>query len=113
MKRLALFLLLLFLLPCAALSEVILFEDENGKIIMNDDGEIGFLPPDGSFVPSPTPPSAPTALPSDEIEPLLQADPPETPVPTAAPEPFAYSRKLEYGDSGPLVEKLQIGRAHV
>ena len=43
------------LLPCAALGEVILFEDENGKVIMNDDGEIGFLPPDGSFVPSPAP----------------------------------------------------------
>ena len=49
MKRLALFLLLLLLLPCPAPGEVILFEDENGKVIMNDDGEIGFVPPDGTY----------------------------------------------------------------
>ena len=54
MKRLALFLLLLLLLPCPAPGEVILFEDENGKVIMNDDGEIGFVPPDGTHA-SPTP----------------------------------------------------------
>ena len=46
MKRLfPLLALLMLLLPHAALAEKILWEDENGRIILEDDGEIGFLPP--------------------------------------------------------------------
>ena len=112
MKRLALFLLLLLLLPCLALGEVILFEDENGKVIMNDNGEIDFVPPDGADVPSPSPTPSPDAPSSDEIARLMETYHPETPVPeTSVPEtttePFVYTRKLEYGDSGALVEQLQ------
>ena len=47
MKRFFTLLLLLALLaPSFALAEKILWEDENGKVIMDDDGEIEFLPPD-------------------------------------------------------------------
>ena len=117
MKRLALFLLLLLLLPCPAPGEVILFEDENGKVIMKDDGEIGFVPPDGAYVSSPSPSPSPDALRSDEIArlietyhletPIPETSVPETSVPETTAEPFVYTRKLEYGDSGALVEKLQ------
>ena len=120
MKRLALFLLLLLLLPCPAPGEVILFEDENGKVIMNDDGEIGFVPPDGTYA-SPTPaqetprpaqtpssiPSTPSPMPDAAAYAPVTPLPTITPVPAAASEPFVYTRKLEYGDSGELVEKLQ------
>ena len=114
MKRLALFLLLLLLLPCLAAGEVILFEDENGKVIMNDDGEIGFVPPDGTYA-SPAP-ERETPRPSQTVSPIPSAPPPTsaasayapvTPLPAAASEPFVYTRKLEYGDSGALVEQLQ------
>ena len=44
MKRLFCLFLLLALLPLSALGEIILFEDENGKVIISDDGEVGFLP---------------------------------------------------------------------
>ncbi len=93
---------LLALSPCAALGEIILFEDENGKVILEDDGEITFLPPVGSvdiaeedsayalveetFTPRPT--LAPTPAPVSV--PLL---PPETP--------------LQYGDSGDAVLAAQ------
>ena len=52
MKRLVcLFLFFILLLPLYAQAEIILFEDENGKVIMGDDGEIDFLPPDSTFLP--------------------------------------------------------------
>ncbi|MBP3524732.1 MAG: peptidoglycan-binding protein [Clostridia bacterium] len=114
MKRLALFLLLLLLLPCLAAGEVILFEDENGKVIMNDDGEIGFVPPDGTYA-SPAP-ERETPRPSQTASPIpstpsptsaASAYAPVTPLPADASEPFVYTRKLEYGDSGALVEQLQ------
>lgn len=114
MKRLALFLLFLFLLPCPALGEVILFEDENGKVILGDDGQIGFLPPDGSFVPTPDPGAQATPVPETHAsetsvpETSVPETPvPETPVPETTAEPFVYTRKLQYGDNGALVEKLQ------
>ena len=103
MKRLALFLLLLLLLPCPALGEVILFEDENGKVIMNDDGGIDFVPPDGAYA-SPTPQQE---TPRPAQTPTAAAYAPVTPVPSLTPEPFVYTKKLEYGDNGALVEKLQ------
>ena len=54
MKRLFCLFVLLALLPLCAQAEIILFEDENGRVIMNDDGGIDFLPPDGSYVPAQT-----------------------------------------------------------
>ena len=47
MKRLSSLLLAIVLaLPCSACAETILFEDENCKVILEDDGAISFLPPD-------------------------------------------------------------------
>ena len=113
MKRLALFLLLLLLLPCAAPGEVILFEDENGKVIMNDDGEIGFVPQAGADVP----PAETDTRSAEETGRPIQAYPSQTPalqtpvpqasVPSPADESFVFTQKLEYGDSGALVEQLQ------
>ncbi|MGN0775783.1 MAG: L,D-transpeptidase family protein, partial [Candidatus Ventricola sp.] len=105
MKRLALFLLLLLLLPCAALSEVILFEDENGKVIMNDDGGIDFLPSDGAD-PSQTAQVTyeTTPRPAQTVSPAPSA---ADDAPAAASGSFVYTQKLEYGDSGALVEQLQ------
>ena len=112
MRRLIALLLLLALLPLSAYAEIILFEDENGKVIMGDDGEIGFLPPDESAVPEDdliveeTLPPAPLPTP-DPTERLINTYGLDTPLPTAAPEPFSYSRNLQYGDTGALVEQLQ------
>ena len=114
MKRLFyLFALLILLFPLFAQAEIILFEDENGKVIMNDDGAIDFLPPDGSYVspsPSPTPPLTQREAIAEKyslMTPLPTAIP--TPIPTfsVTPESFTYTRKLEYGSNGTLVEKLQ------
>lgn len=109
MKRLSFLLILLLFLPCMAQAETILFEDENGKVILHEDGAIDFLPPDGSFVPTPSPSPAPdlSALTPEEIQRLVETYHLDTPMPAASSEPFSYSRKLQYGSNGPLVEKLQ------
>ena len=97
MKRI-LPLLLLYALclsaPCRA--ERILFEDENGKVILEDDGSVGFLPPDASAQPPQT--FAPTAAPQPTLQP--------TATPAAAP-PDAPGRTLQYGDSGDHVLAAQ------
>lgn len=94
MKQLAVLLLLALLtLPCHAAAEKILFEDENGKVILEDDGEITFLSSqedmqadensytivEETFTPRPSAPPAASPAPA----PL---DPPDTP--------------LQYGDKG-------------
>ena len=109
-KRFFLLLALLVLLPLCAQAEIILFEDENGKVIMGDDGEIEFLPPDGSFTATPTPDAFAKMAEKYALHtPLPTAVP--SPVPTSVPAvtlaPFTYSRKLEYGSNGDLVKKLQ------
>jgi len=112
MKRLLLLLVLLaMLLPLCAQAEIILFEDENGKVIMGDDGEIEFLPPDETAAPASAGTPAPTPIPEQQEERLIQTDQLHTPLPTPSPtvylEPFTYTRKLEYGSSGDLVRRLQ------
>ena len=112
MKRLVSFLLLLMLLPCAALSEIILFEDENGKVIMNDDGEVGFLPAENPPVlnallqeASPTPEiifiatPEPSPAPDTQIQ-IIEKYDLHTPVP-------AIKSALQYGDSGEEVLAAQ------
>ncbi len=126
MKRIfLLFLLLALLAPSLSFAEKILWEDENGKVIMDDDGEIEFLPPDPGAIAeeaepeggwvieetyTPVPAAAPTPMLSEEeIQALIAKYSLDEPLPSPTPyaEPFAYSRKLQYGDNGALVEKLQ------
>lgn len=105
-KRLFCLFALLALLPLCTRAEIILFEDENGKVVMGDDGEIDFLPPDPTFVPAAAPESTPSAYSTQETR-LIETYQLNTPQPTPTLEPFSYSRKLEYGVSGNLVKKLQ------
>ena len=111
-KRLFCLFALLALLPLCAQAEIILFEDENGKVIMGDDGEIDFLPPDGTFVPEEEPSSAaaiveetytpqPIGTPSPQArEAMREKYGLETPIPQ--PE-----GTLQYGDSGEYVLAAQ------
>ena len=110
-KRLFCLLALLALLPLCAQAEIILFEDENGKVIMGDDGEIDFLPPDGTFVSN-----APAAV-SEVIEATFTPAPANTPTPEkkeaiaekynlSTPIP-AITQALQYGDSGDSVLAAQ------
>ena len=100
MKRvIALLACLLAFAACAA-AETILWEDDNGTVIIGDGGEVRFIDPDGGV----------TDLFTIEETPLPDAA--ETPVPapyeTAAPvEGFAFRRILRYGDSGDSVRALQ------
>ena len=94
MKHFFFLFLLLALLPLCAQAEIILFEDENGKVIMSDDGEIEFLPPDetspaqAASLPSPSP------IPPQQ-ERLIETYQLHTPIPTPTLAPIAYTRKLE------------------
>jgi len=108
LKRLISLFLLLMLLPCAALSEIILFEDENGKVIMNDDGEVGFLPadnPPAQETATEAPPSfspVPVSTPSPDMQAeIAETYPLHTPVPQIA-------KTMQYGDSGENVLAAQL-----
>lgn len=117
MKRIAWLLLALILLPCASQAERILFEDENGKLILGDDGAIQIqrpgeeeLEPEGGWIVeetfTPRPSATPTPMLSEEeIQALIEKYALDTPAPQQ--EAFTYTRKLQYGDNGELVEKLQ------
>jgi len=107
LKRLISILLLILLLPHGALGEIILFEDENGKIIMNDDGEVGFLPAESTPMPQTAMMMPPvffsTAEPSPKPEPqtpIAEKAPLHTPVPQ-------IERTYQYGDSGENVLAAQ------
>ena len=117
MKRLVcLFLLfsLFFCLPAQA--EIILFEDENGKVIMGDDGEIDFLPPDEPGIAEEESPEQPDQAPAQDII-FQDALPQETPAPEtvqAISEKYALhtpipqiEQTLQYGDSGEYVLAAQ------
>lgn len=107
MKRmLILFLALTLALSPAARAEIILFEDGNGKVILEDDGSVGFLPPDEgaqaaaliveeTFTPRPTGTPAPA-----EREAIAEKYGLHTPLPL--PE-----NTLQYGDSGSHVLAAQ------
>ncbi len=106
MKRFFFLLALLVLLaPLHAPAEIILFEDENGKVIMGDDGEIDFLPPGGTYESGASGQDAQTAAPDAAIVPqeeqrLIQTYGLATPLPQ--PE-----GTLQYGDSGEYVLAAQ------
>ncbi len=105
-----LFLLFFLLFPAFSFAETILWEDDNGKVMLNEGGEISFISPDSESI-----------LWSPELEEDLPGESWkeediyffESPVPTAAPEgyvgavSFTYKKTLKYGDSGTLVSQLQ------
>ena len=100
MKRVIALLACLLAFAACATAETILWEDDNGTVIIGDGGEVRFIDPDGVV----------TDLFTIEETPLPDAA--ETPVPapyeTVAPvEGFAFRRILRYGDSGDSVRALQ------
>ena len=94
---LAAFLCMLSLFPCAVHAEKILFEDENGQVILEDDGGITFRLPDPAQ--------------EDEnryviVEETYTPRPSATPAPQSTPLSLP-DRMLQYGDSGSHVLAAQ------
>ena len=107
MKRIVCLLLSLLMIAAAAIApaETILWEDENGQVILNDDGDI-------DFVPLPTPSPQPTAEPDWIYEETLPPGTPSPGTPSPAPQPTstpapAPDKTLQYGDSGDDVRAAQ------
>ena len=98
MKRLwILFACLLTFAACAA-AETILWEDDNGTVIIGDGGEVRFVDPDGVV----------TDLFTIEETPVPDGSPVPAPAETVAPvSGFVFRRALRYGDSGDSVKALQ------
>lgn len=87
--------------PLSAAAETILWEDENGVVILEDDGNIEFGTPTPLPTATPAPQTAPTGPALADaalLAPALSASP--TPLP--APE-----KTLQYGDSGEYVLAAQ------
>ena len=94
MKRV---LCLLLMLLCASFpvlspAETILWEDENGQVILNDDGDI-------DFVPHTSPSPEPEWIYEETIPPEALQAPEAAPAPAPSPVP-APEKTLQYGDSG-------------
>lgn len=101
-----LFLILALLLPVCALSEVILWEDESGRVLLQDDGDIHFVAHTEAPVQTPAPSDVPAAY--DEVyEAIAEKYGLQTPVPSPDSAAFVYTKKLQYGDNGAAVETLQ------
>ncbi|MBQ1501440.1 MAG: murein L,D-transpeptidase, partial [Firmicutes bacterium] len=98
MKRLwILFACLLAFAACAS-AETILWEDDNGTVIIGDGGEVRFVDPDGVV----------TDLFTIEETPVPDGSPAPVPAETVAPvSGFVFRRALRYGDSGDAVKALQ------
>ena len=92
MKHLALIFFILVLLPSLAFGEQILWEDDSGQVILNDDGGVSFLYGDSGE--------------SDNDE-FFSVQ--TTPEPLYAPTPmaFTFSKTVKYGDSGDRVRAIQ------
>ena len=132
MKRLFVLLFFITLFPFTVFCETVLWEDENGSVLLGDNGEINFISVDGSNLGSvssnsidlfkePVPGS--TQLPYDTLEynedsfieptsvPFDENDLPEqtaVPVPSnTQANPFQFKKTIKYGDSGDLVSALQ------
>ncbi|MBQ9009707.1 MAG: peptidoglycan-binding protein [Clostridia bacterium] len=135
MKRISIlffFICFLFLL-FSACAETVLWEDENGKVLLNDNGEVNFISADGNNLGSVSSNSLDTFIASDEEltvhSPYETLSPGNSPVPDATPFPydendfpeysfspesveqssqtFQFTKALRYGDSGDLVSALQ------
>lgn len=96
MKRIfALLMSLMLAMAMPALAETILWEDENGKVLLDDDGGINFLPPDGNAAA----PQEDSLIVEETFTPVPSAA--MTPAPSATPSPRpAPDKTLQYGDSG-------------
>ena len=103
MKHLALIFCILMLLPACALGEKILWEDDTGQVVLNDDGGVNFLSgsDDGKELDENKLFAAQTPSP----EPLYSP----TPTPTA----FTFSKTVKYGDSSDLVSAIQFRLAEL
>ena len=92
MKHLTLIFFILMLLPSLAFGEQILWEDDSGQVVLNDDGGVSFLYGDSGE--------------SDNDE-FFSVQ--TTPEPLYAPTPmaFIFSKTVKYGDSGDRVRAIQ------
>jgi len=102
---LAALLCILLLFPCSSYAEKILFEDENGQVILEDDGGITFRLPDEDSQED----EADYTIVEETFTPRPAASPtPDTvqytPAPTSLPLP---DRTFQYGDSGDYVLAAQ------
>lgn len=88
-KRMFFFILLLSLLVCSALAETILWEDENGKLVLDEGGALSLISAQEESAAQ----STPTAIPVYET-------PSPTPDDTSA-------QTLSYGATGDAVSRLQ------
>ncbi len=135
MKRISiLFFFILFqLLLFSACAETVLWEDENGKVLLNDSGEVNFISADGYNLgsvtsnslsafdtPAETPdiqlpyedlPSGSSSAPASTPFPYDENDFPEYPSSSVPAQnnaqTFQFTKVLRYGDSGELVSALQ------
>ena len=99
MKRYLICLLWVCILMSSAQAETILWEDEHGKLLLDDDsGEVSFISPDGVSTDLFTLETTPS--PAED-----GASPAETQVPAA--ENFRFRKALRYGSSGDSVRQLQ------
>ena len=118
-----LFTILILLLFCGTVSaETILWEDDNGTVVLDESGAVTFINPDGEttdlFIHS-------TASPAPEPEEdaaeengdaCITEDTPvpgETPAPTSDWSGFTFKKTLKYGDNGEQVRNLQTRLAEL
>ena len=133
MKRISILFFFIFsLIFFSACAETVLWEDENGKVLLNDSGEVNFISADGNNLGSVSSNSlsdftGPAEVSSPVTDAPFSYDTPFPPVPTPVPydendfpeypsssvpvqntnQSFQFKRVLKYGDSGDLVSALQ------
>ena len=94
-KLIALLLAALALLLAQAYAEEILFEDENGQVILDEEGSLVFIPAQEDEL-----------IVEETFTPVPSAAPTPTPAPQAAPLPIP-EKTLQYGSSGEHVLAAQ------
>ena len=120
MKRIfSLILAAILLLPQAALAETILWEDDEGRVILTDDGSVAFLTAADGALEEAAQSDAGVPYATDEPgltveETFTPAPPTQSPAPTPEPSPTPLpvpEKALQYGDSGAHVLAAQERRA--
>ena len=92
MKHLTLIFFILILLPALAFGEQILWEDDSGQVVLNDDGGVSFLYGDSGE--------------SDNDE-FFSVQTTSEPLYAPTPMAFTFSKTVKYGDSGDRVRAIQ------